>query len=187
MKNQFFHTTEIVKVSSYPYGSLKTEATFGLEFKRGKGFRTTFQTKNPKTGKLNNVKKSTYSPILLMYQDAQTGHIKYTGFDLYGIEGINKAAKFLCTNFDLFTKEQIQDICGSLFMHLKASAVAIVNYCGANFEEVKPILEPAVNAAIKGIKTGENVFSDIFVNVEQYEKTKVPGYNPFVVTTYQMA
>jgi hypothetical protein len=63
---KFFPTTHKAEVNSYPYGRLKATAFFGLEFKRGKGFRTTFQTINPKNGKLNAVKNSTYSPIFVM-------------------------------------------------------------------------------------------------------------------------
>jgi hypothetical protein len=184
---KFFPTTHRAEVNSYPYGRLKATAFFGLEFKRGKGFRTTFQTINPKNGKLNAIKNSTYSPIFVMYEEQETGHIKYLSFDLYGEEGINKAAEFMRDNYDLFTAEQIQDICGSIFVHLKAGAKAICVYCGADFEKVKPILDPAVNAVVEGIKTGANVFDRVKIDIDALNSCKVEGYNPFKVTTYQMA
>jgi hypothetical protein len=184
---KFFPTTHRAEVNSYPYGRLKATAFFGLEFKRGKGFRTTFQTINPKNGKLNAIKNSTYSPIFVMYEEQETGHIKYLSFDLYGEEGINKAAEFMRDNYDLFTAEQIQDICGSMFVHLKAGAKAICVYCGADFEKVKPILDPAVNAVVEGIKTGANVFDRVKIDIDALNSCKVEGYNPFKVTTYQMA
>lgn len=182
--SRYFKTTEKAEVNSYPYGRLRTTAFFGLEFKAGKGFRTTFQTINPKNGKLNAVKVSTYSPILVMYEEQETNHIKYLSFDLYGNEGINKAGEFMRDNFDLFTPEQIKDICGSLFIHLKAGVKAIVAYCGADFEKVKPIVEDSVNAAVEGIKTGENVFERIRVDIDALESCKVPNFNPFKVVEY---
>lgn len=182
----YFKTTEKTEVNNYPYGRLQCTAFFGLEFKPGKGFRTTFQTINPKTGRLNAVKNSTYSPILVMYKDAETGHIKYDGCDLYGDEGINKAAEFMAEHFDLFTTEQIKDICGSFFLHLKASVKAQVIYCGSNFEDLKPLFAQSIDAAVKGINMGNNVFKDIKLNIEAINACKVEGYNPFKVTKYEL-
>lgn len=183
-ERQYFATSEKITVDSYPYGRLRTSATFGLEFKPGKGFRTTFQTVNPKNGRLNAVKNSTYSPILVMYREQESGHIKYMGFDFYGSEGINKAAKFMAENFDLFTEEQVKDICSNFFAHIKATAKAMVIYCGSNFDNIKPILEESVNASIEGLKTGGNVFSRINLDIEALEACKVEGYNPFTVKSY---
>jgi hypothetical protein len=178
----YLPTTERVEVESYPYGRLRATAFFGLEFKKGKGFRTTFQTINPKNNRLNAVKNSTYSSIMAMYE-AENGHIKYVSFNLYGVEEINKAAHFMHENFNLYTPEQIEDIASSFFVHLKASAKAIVIYCGANFEEVKPILDPAVTAAIKMIKDPTtNIFDSLAVDVEKYEATKDPNFQPFRTT-----
>ena len=184
---KFFKTTEKAEVNSYPYGRLRTTAFFGLEFKKGKGFRTTFQTINPKNGKLNAVKNSTYSPIFAMYEEAETGHIKYLSFDMYGEEGINKAAEFMRDNYELFTTEQIQDICASIFMYLKAGTKAICIYCGADLEKVKPIIDPAVKAVAEGIKTGANIFDRVKIDIDALNSCKVEGYNPFKVTTYEMA
>ncbi len=181
---KFFKTTEKAEVDSYPYGRLKTTAFFGIEFKAGKGFRTTFQTINPKTGKLNAVKNSTYSPIFVMYEQAETGHMKYKSFDLYGEEGIIKASKFLFKNYDLFTTNQIKDICASMLVRLKAGAKSICIYCGADFEKVKPILQPAINAVIEGIKTGANVFDSVSIDIDALNSCKVPDYKPFKVTSY---
>lgn len=184
LQKKFFKTTEKAEVDSYPYGRLKTTAFFGLEFKAGKGFRTTFQTINPKTGKLNAVKVSTYSPIVVMYEDTATNHIKYKSFDLYGEEGINEASIFLRDNYNLFTPEQIKDICGSIFVRLKAGAKAMVVYCGADFEKIKPIIQPAINAVIEGIKTGANVFDSVSIDIDALNSCKVPDYKPFKVTSY---
>lgn len=55
-----FKTDEKITVENYPYGRLQCKATFSLEFKEAKGYRTVRQTINPKTGRINNPKKSTY-------------------------------------------------------------------------------------------------------------------------------
>jgi hypothetical protein len=179
---KFLPTNHRAEVTEYPYGRLRTSAFFGLEFKKGKGFRTIFQTINPKNNRLNAVKNSTYSPIIAMYE-ADNGHIKYVSFNLYGIEEINKAAQFMYKNFNLYTPEQIEYIASLFFVHLKASAKAIVIYCGANFEEVKPILDPAASAAVKMIKDPTtNIFDSLAVDVEKYEATKDPNFKAFRTT-----
>jgi hypothetical protein len=178
-----YKTTETATVNNYPYGNLKTSATFGIEFKQGKGFRTTFQTINPKTGRVNNPKKSTYSPVIFMYE-AENGHIKHRHLDFYGAKGINADCQTMFENFDLFTTEQIKDIYAHVFMKLKVEAKALCVYCGADFEQVKPILESSVNAAAEGMRTGENLFNQICIDIEALESTKVPDYQPFKVTSY---
>lgn len=49
-------------VDDYPYGSLRTQIRFWLE-KSTKGFRFVAQTLNPKTGKWNAPKPSTYAKL----------------------------------------------------------------------------------------------------------------------------
>jgi hypothetical protein len=180
---KFLPTNYRAESNNYPYGRLRTTAFFGLEFKKGKGFRTTFQTINPKNNRLNAVKNSTYSPIMAMYE-AENGHIKYVSFNLYGVEGINKAAQFMYENFNLYTPEQIEHIASLFFVHLKASAKAMVIYCGANFEEVKPILDPAVTTAVKMIKDPTiNIFECLAVDLEKYEALKDPNFKAFRTTS----
>jgi hypothetical protein len=58
--NTYYHTTKKAIVDSYPYGRLRATAFFSLEFKKGKGFRSVFQTINPKNNRLNAPKYSTY-------------------------------------------------------------------------------------------------------------------------------
>ena len=106
---------------------------------------------------------------------------------MYGEEGINKAAEFMRDNYELFTTEQIQDICASIFMYLKAGTKAICIYCGADLEKVKPIIDPAVKAVAEGIKTGANIFDRVKIDIDALNSCKVEGYNPFKVTTYEMA
>lgn len=175
-------TTESATVTNYPYGSLKCTATFSTEFKTGKGFRTVFQTINPKNGRVNNPKKSTYYPVIVLTKE-EDGFCKYLHFGLNGSEEMNRTAIFLAENFDLFTPEQIVDICCGFVSYLRAEMMAICHYGGANMEQVKPLILPSLQAAIKGFKEGANVFADIKIDYAALTACKVPDYSPFKVTT----
>jgi len=111
---KYFKTNEIATSTNYPYGRLRTTAYFGTEFKPGKGYRTTFQTVNPKTGRINKVKKSTYSHFIVMKQDLKTGFISYDYGTWYDKESNIKLLNMLSKHHNLLTAEQIEDM--SLFI-----------------------------------------------------------------------
>lgn len=180
---QYFPTNEKVAVENYPYGYKKTTAYFSLEWKKGKGFRTVFQTINPANGKLNKPKHSTYSPVILMYEDF--GIVSYMFFNPHGAEAVNETAKFLDENYSLFTKEQIKDICAYLFSIMKADSYARKVYCNTNFEDLKPFITDAVDAIIEGFKTGENIFGRINMDIAGMDALKDENFNPFKVTQYE--
>lgn len=70
-------------IEDYPYGSLRTKMKVWLEFGGKKGWRLISQTQNPKNGKWNAPKKSTYMPVAAnMYLD-NVGHVKWTGLSEY--------------------------------------------------------------------------------------------------------
>jgi hypothetical protein len=181
----FFKTTEKVEVNNYPYGYLKTTAFFSLEHKPGKGFRTVFQTINPKTGKLNKVKNSTYSPVMVMYKEETTGHIKYYSFRFYDNNDKIKDCKFMYEHFDLFTPEQIKDIAGYLLMVLKVDIKAKHIYCGADVNKMLPLYDEAMKTVVKIYKTGENLFNQIHIDFEAVEKLQIPDFNPFRKVEYK--
>lgn len=180
----YLPTSQIVEVDSYPYGRLRTTAYFGIEFRQGKGFRTTFQTINPKNGRLNAVKCSTYGEIIVMYREENTGHIKYKYLSIYHKEDFNKVAKFVHENFNLFTAEQIKYIYSLFVMHTKATAISMVNYCNSKFEDIKPLIEPTIKICVQGIKTGDNLFNQIHIDADKLEATKEPEYNPFKISEF---
>jgi hypothetical protein len=93
----------------YPYGRLKCNIKFWVEFVKGKGFRWVSQTTNPKNGRLNAPKKSTYSQFMV-HQIDENGHNKPFGLMLYGYEDISKLIEFLKVNEVNFTEEESQDI-----------------------------------------------------------------------------
>jgi len=127
------------ETNNYPYGYLKTTAFFSLEFKKSKGFRSVFQTINPKTGRINNPKTGTYSPLMVMIEK-ENGHFSYIHGDFNGAEAINRDARFVYEHFDLFTPEQIEYFYLHILLMLKVEAQAIVTYCGADFEKVRLIM-----------------------------------------------
>ncbi len=176
------YTTEKITIENYPYGYKKTTAYFSIEFVKGKGFRSVFQTINPANGKLNNPKKGVYHPVLVMKQD-ESGHVSYVSYDFNGAEAFNKSCNFMNDNFELFTKEQVKDIYAYAFNMLKINTKAMVIYCGSKFDDIKPLIQLSGDLAIEGFRNGENHFSDMVLDVEALENTKDPNYNPFRTTT----
>jgi len=80
------HTSEATAyvVNNYPYGfQLRTQIRYWLEHKPKKGWRFVSQTLNPKTGRWNKPKASTYADWGgAMYLD-ENGHVQWTGVGPY--------------------------------------------------------------------------------------------------------
>lgn len=115
---------------------MKTTKYDWVEFRKGKGFRHVSQTVNPKTGKLNAEKKSTYYDVMLLGRD-ENDHVKSAVCSFYGNEGINKDCMFLSDNFGLFTPQQIKDIVSVLLGKLIVSIKAQVIYCNSNSDALE--------------------------------------------------
>jgi hypothetical protein len=83
------HTSESTAylVDDYPYGFReRTQIRYWLEEKPKKGWRFVSQTKNPKTGRWNKPKASTYADWgAAMYLDDK-GHVQWTGVGAYSDE-----------------------------------------------------------------------------------------------------
>jgi hypothetical protein len=72
-------------VDDYPYGfRLRTQIRYWLETTKS-GDRFVSQTLNPKTGRWNKPKKSTYVQVGAMYLDAE-GHMTWTGLHYHANE-----------------------------------------------------------------------------------------------------
>ena len=69
--------------TNYPYGRLRCEMRFWIEYKPGKGFRECMRSKNPKNGTWNKTHVETYHEGLINYVEAETGHIKFARFSFY--------------------------------------------------------------------------------------------------------
>jgi hypothetical protein len=68
METLFGHTSEdtALVVDDYPYGRLRTQIRYWIETVAKRGDRFVSQTLNPKTGRWNKPKKSTYMPVMVM-------------------------------------------------------------------------------------------------------------------------
>lgn len=70
-------------VDDYPYGYLRTQIRYWLEKNPSKGFRFVSQTVDPKTGRWNKPKASTYARLgAAMYLDDR-GHVTWYGVTEY--------------------------------------------------------------------------------------------------------
>ena len=178
----YLSTSEVATIENYPYGRLKCTMTKTVEFADKKGFRVVSQTTNPKTGRLNAPKKSTYYDLYVLTNT--DGFIDSCAFSFNGAENIQKAVDFLTVNFNLFTAEQMTYIYGSLFSFLKVDMKVRVIYSGAKFDDLKPFFEVAVNSVLEGYRSKGlvNTFGDIKLNLEGIESQSVKDYKPFITS-----
>jgi len=68
-----------IVVKNYPYGRLRTLMRYWVESVRKKGDRFCAQTLNPKTQLWNKPKKTTYSAVIVVYEEAETGYTRHFG------------------------------------------------------------------------------------------------------------
>ncbi len=70
-------------VNDYPYGSLRTQMRYWLEYKPKKGWRLVTQSLNPKNDRWNKPHPGVYTNIAAsMYLD-EKGHVEWTGVSEY--------------------------------------------------------------------------------------------------------
>lgn len=161
------------EAENYPYGfRLRTSAFYATEFKEGKGFRNTFQTLNPKTGGMNKPKLGTYSHFAYHYLNTENGHIENGAIRITCFDEINKACKFFVENWDAIgglTPEMIKELCAAMFTCARISA----SFTSAETKPMLAILDAPIKKLLHGFKTGENVFADVYIDVEEIEKLKL--------------
>lgn len=100
-----------ITVENYPYGfRLRTQAQYWIETTKN-GQRVVFRTRNPKTGKWNKPKKSTYSDIRILFRNPDNGHIENDGlsFTYSDQADLDKFLKqFPEKHFSDYQKEQLR-------------------------------------------------------------------------------
>jgi len=173
-----------LSTDDYPYGRLRATAFFSVEY-TDKGARTIFQTINPKNGRLNAEKKSTYSKVILPMIDDSTGHADWCGYhDFNGGLELNSGVQFMADFHELFTEKQVKDIAVTLIAMYKVHTYALVQYKGANFDAIKPLMENQVKTAVEIANTGKNLWLDCSIDLDALDATKNqdPNYSPFKVT-----
>lgn len=79
MKTYLFGHTSFetaYEIKDYPYGRLRTSMFVYIESEPKKGDRVVRVTINPKNGRINAPKKSTYSPLYVLFLNSENGHIE---------------------------------------------------------------------------------------------------------------
>lgn len=180
-------TDEKIISENYPYGfKLRTTKTDYLEFSPKKGFRHCSVTVNPKTGKLNTPKKSTYYAIMILGTD-QNNHCKSLVFNCNGLKEIQEAIDFLkiTENFDLFSNAQMHYIYLALMSACKIDLWARKAYSCVDLDLMKPFYLDNVALLGKGLSYNGmmNCFEGIQFDIPGLDALKDTNYSPFVTTT----
>lgn len=172
-----------LKTDSYPYGRDRATAFFSVEMNK-KGCRTVFQTINPKTGRLNNPKNSTYYPVILP-AESENGFIDFVGYlNFNSTEEINKGLYFMEDFKHCFNPEQIKDIAIYIIMMTKVNAKSQVIYCGTEWDNLKQYYEQPIKNLVKIANGESDNFLDCLLDFDSIEALKVPDYQPFKVAQY---
>ncbi len=119
----------------YPYGRLRCHITFDVEFKAKKGYRFVTQTTNPKTGRVNKPKKSTYSEFVCLHRD-ENGHVKAHHMNLRGYDDIAQMIEFLTLHDIEFTKEESQHLWACAITCIRGNAMYTQLAEGATVEQL---------------------------------------------------
>lgn len=103
-------------VSNYPYGRLRTQMTFAVDFNPKKGFRHTRQTINPKNGRVNALKMDTYMNFAFLMLNPENNHVVESGFNIHSAKKATEFINWLGENAEKveLTEEQNTYICSML-------------------------------------------------------------------------
>jgi hypothetical protein len=179
---QIIPTSEKIKVQDYPYGfKLRTTLYDSIEFNPSKGYRHVTETINPKTGRNNKPKKSTYYEFLFRYYDDKN-HIQTVHPRLYSDEDTNKTMEFLAKNFEILTPQEISYAYIKIISWTKCNLKSKVLYAGAVLEKLLVVYDPIMLKLVEGLKSGNNTLTGLSIDVQAVEALEDPNYNPFQVT-----
>ena len=120
------NTFNKIEVVNYPYGGLKTKAYFSIEFNEKKGFRSIFQTIDPKTDRLNNPKKSTYSFFQYLQVVDRDGNnfVNTKGLGLpHDVKTLKDFVRSLNPLDLVLTEEMIKYIGKSIYLYMNLTIV----------------------------------------------------------------
>jgi hypothetical protein len=110
MEYLFGHTSQetALEVTGYPYGRLRTSIFYWIETVAKKGDRFCSYTINPKNGRINAPKKSTFSNIMVMTRNPENGHI---GAHALGVYDASKVGAYVdAVGFDNLNSEQQKQV-----------------------------------------------------------------------------
>lgn len=177
------HISSKLKNDNYPYGRERSTAFFSVEMNK-KGCRTVTQTINPKTGRLNNPKNSTYYPVILPIE-LENNFFDFCGYlDFNGTDHINSGIYFMDDFKDCFNPQQLKDIALYIIAMTKVNAKAQVIYCGTQWDDLKQYYVVPLQNLVK-IAHGENTdFLSCLLDFDSIEALKVPDFQPFKSVQY---
>ncbi len=171
-------TSEKITVTDYPYGRLRCTLYDTIDFDFKKGFRHVTQTINPKTNRINNPKRSTYSDLMVRYYD-EKNHIKIRCFSFNGLEELNTVTAFINEHFDLFTEKEKSYFYTQAVAMSKISMQASVIYGGSDVEALKPLFDDFVKNMIAGMRNPNENYFNVAFDIEAIDKTKPKDFQPF--------
>lgn len=97
------------EVKDYPYGfRLRTSIFYWIESKAGKGDRFCTYTINPKNGRANAPKCSTYNTFMYMYLN-EKGHVTHGCIDAYDIDKFIEQFHFIINNIGITWLSSVQE------------------------------------------------------------------------------
>lgn len=96
-------------IPDYPYSfHLRCQMRVWTETKKNQGMRVMRCTLNPKTGKWNKPKASTYDTIKVLFVDNETGYLESDGIHQYTM--LSRAEAFLTEYAEALNTEQKDDL-----------------------------------------------------------------------------
>lgn len=105
-------------VGDYPYGSLRSQMRYWLEYRPKKGWRLVTQSLNPKTNRWNKPHPGVYTPIAASLYLDEKNHVQWTGISEY--DGPGAVLGFLRT-FRNASREVLKIWIPAKIVYLRAS------------------------------------------------------------------
>ena len=96
--------------NDYPYGGMRCKMSFFVEDGGKKGWRAVTQSVNPKTGRLNNPKKSTYSTSPIFIVETKEGFFEFIHAPHHLAQDGKNVNEFIAKYWDILP-ESMQKYC----------------------------------------------------------------------------
>lgn len=119
--------TKIEVVENYPYGGLRTQMRFSVNFHSKRGFRSIKQSLNPKTNTWNKPHFGTYNDLVWMVKD-ENGFIEFHSMNINGLDSISAMSTIISENYDKLdiATDMNRFIIGRMLINVKQADSAIV-------------------------------------------------------------
>lgn len=159
MEYLFNHTTEetAIEIKGYPYGRLRTSIFYWIETVAKKGDRFCSYTINPKNGRKNAPKKSTFSNVGVMTRNPENGYISWHSIGAYDAA---KVSAFVdAVGFDNLNSEQQKQV-----RQLRGEIVA---------DRDKITGDPLKDFKVKWEKTSAGDISEVRITFDRPDGVKV--------------